>query len=103
MPIKSWHPACNAAAFRDDIIAGFANTELARPDYFEHTGQKQKIQGMLDFISVFRTKGKPGRYLERSRFIKTVSGIILTIAARSWVEMNPYPCGSNHFKKCCDQ
>ncbi len=24
--IKSWHPTCNAAAFRDDIIAGFANT-----------------------------------------------------------------------------
>ncbi|EGA06886.1 hypothetical protein SEEM0047_11214, partial [Salmonella enterica subsp. enterica serovar Montevideo str. MB102109-0047] len=20
--IKSWHPTCNAAAFRDDIIAG---------------------------------------------------------------------------------
>ncbi|AEZ45464.1 hypothetical protein STBHUCCB_17710 [Salmonella enterica subsp. enterica serovar Typhi str. P-stx-12] len=35
--IKSWHPTCNAAAFRDDIIAGFANTRWLGLTIFEHT------------------------------------------------------------------
>ncbi len=103
--IKSWHPTCNAAAFRDDIIAGFANTGWLGLTIFEHTGQKQKIQGMLVLSRVFPNKGKTGRLsnvLVLSK--KTVSGIILTVPARSWVEMIPARAvQAKKFKKCCGQ
>ncbi len=71
--IKSWHPTCNAAAFRDDIIAGFANTRVARSTIFEHT-RKQKIQGMLFYRAFFRT-GKTGRLSNASFYQKKTAYI----------------------------
>lgn len=88
--IKSWHPTCNAAAFRDDIIAGFANTRWLGLTIFEHTWSEAENTGYVSFIARFPNKGKPGRLsnvLVLSK--KTVSGIILTVPARSWVEMIP--------------
>ncbi|EYH83826.1 hypothetical protein SEEHN189_08845 [Salmonella enterica subsp. enterica serovar Heidelberg str. N189] len=89
--IKSWHPTCNAAAFRDDIIAGFANTRWLGLTIFEHTWSEAENTGYVSFIARFSEQGKKrGDYRTFSFYQrKTVSGIILTVPARSWVEMIP--------------
>lgn len=57
-------------AFRDDIIAGFANTRWLGLTIFEHTWSEAENTGYVSFIARFSEQGKTGAIIERSRFIK---------------------------------
>jgi uncharacterized protein YchJ len=39
--IKTWHPSCHAADFRQDIEAGFANTQWLGLTVFESSRQSR--------------------------------------------------------------
>ncbi|HAE3855598.1 TPA_asm: hypothetical protein GNB99_004660 [Salmonella enterica subsp. enterica serovar Typhimurium] len=103
--IKSWHPTCNAAAFRDDIIAGFANTRWLGLTIFEHTWSEAENTGYVSFIASFSEQGKNGAIIERSRFIKENGQWYYIDGTRPQLGRNdPCPCGSGKkFKKCCGQ
>ena len=103
--IKSWHPTCNAAAFRDDIIAGFANTRWLGLTIFEHTWSEAENTGYVSFIARLSEQGKTGAIIERSRFIKENGQWYYIDGTRPQLGRNdPCPCGSGKkFKKCCGQ
>ena len=76
--IQTWHPSCQAAAFRQEIEAGFTGTEWLGLTLFEEAEGSHSGEGFVSFVARFREKGKTGAIIERSRFLKkTANGIIL--------------------------
>ena len=68
--IKTWHPDCHAAEFRDDIIAGFSHTEWLGLTVFEQQTADTENIGYVSFVARFSEQGKTGAIIERSRFLK---------------------------------
>ncbi|WP_042283568.1 YchJ family protein [Citrobacter sedlakii] len=103
--IKTWHPDCNAAAFRDEISAGFASTEWLGLTVFEQSGAESDELGYVSFVARFRENGKAGVILERSRFLKENGRWYYIDGTRPQIGRNDAcPCGSGKkFKKCCGQ
>ncbi|MTH46300.1 YchJ family protein [Intestinirhabdus alba] len=103
--IRSWHPACGAARFRDDIIAGFADTEWLGLSIFGQSTDEDGTTGYVSFVARFREKGRTGAIVERSRFLKEEGRWYYIDGTRPQLGRNdPCPCGSGKkFKKCCGQ
>ncbi|CBG88532.1 YchJ family protein [Citrobacter rodentium] len=103
--IRTWHPACQAAAFRDDIVAGFASTEWLGLTLFEHIRSEDDKTGYVSFVARYREHGKTGAIIERSRFIKENGEWYYIDGTRPQFGRNDAcPCGSGKkFKKCCGQ
>ncbi|POT59214.1 hypothetical protein C3432_00285 [Citrobacter amalonaticus] len=101
--IRTWHPSCNAGAFRDDIIAGFAHTEWLGLSIFEHATSEKEATGYVSFVARFREQGKTGAIIERSRFLKENGEWYYIDGTRPQFGRNdPCPCRSGKkFKKCC--
>lgn len=103
--INTWHPHCQAAAFRAEIEAGFARTQWLDLTVFEHAGGKVDNEGYVSFIARFNEAGKTGVIIERSRFLKENGRWYYIDGTRPQIGRNdPCPCGSGKkFKKCCGQ
>lgn len=101
--IRTWHPACHAASFRDEIGAGFASTEWLGLTVFEHTVSEADDTGYVSFVARFREHEKSGAIIERSRFLKENGQWYYIDGTRPQFGRNdPCPCGSGKkFKKCC--
>ncbi|CAH6047519.1 hypothetical protein AN2351V1_1987, partial [Citrobacter koseri] len=101
--IRTWHPACGATAFRDDIVAGFAHTEWLGLTIFEESGSDAEKTGYVSFVARFIEQGTPGAIIERSRFLKENGQWYYIDGTRPQFGRNdPCPCGSGKkFKKCC--
>ncbi|HFZ8993223.1 TPA: YchJ family protein [Citrobacter freundii] len=101
--IKSWHPACDAAAFRDEIVAGFAHTQWLGLTIFAESIDGAEKEGYVSFVARFVESGKPGAIIERSRFLKENGQWYYIDGTRPQFGRNdPCPCGSGKkFKKCC--
>ncbi|MHA6633189.1 YchJ family protein [Citrobacter farmeri] len=101
--IRTWHPACHAASFRDEIDAGFASTEWLGLTVFEHTVSEADDTGYVSFVARFREHEKSGAIIERSRFLKENGQWYYIDGTRPQFGRNdPCPCGSGKkFKKCC--
>jgi SEC-C motif-containing protein len=103
--IKTWHPSCEAAHFRQDIIAGFANTRWLGLTIFEAAAGSSENEGFVSFVARFDEQGKAGAIIERSRFLKENGQWYYIDGSRPQFGRNdPCPCGSGKkFKKCCGQ
>lgn len=103
--IKTWHPDCHAAAFREEISAGFASTEWLGLTVFEHVCSEADNTGYVSFVARFREHGKAGAIIERSRFLKENGEWYYIDGTRPQFGRNDAcPCGSGKkFKKCCGQ
>lgn len=103
--INTWHPNCQAVAFRAEIEAGFARTQWLGLTVFENTGDKVDNEGYVSFIARFNEAGKTGAIIERSRFLKENGRWYYIDGTRPQIGRNdPCPCGSGKkFKKCCGQ
>ena len=101
--IKTWHPSCQAGAFRDEISAGFADTEWLGLTVFEHTWSEADATGFVSFVARFIERGKTGAIIERSRFLKENGQWYYIDGTRPQFGRNDAcPCGSGKkFKKCC--
>ena len=56
--IRTWHPDCHAASFRDDIIAGFSHTEWLGLTVFEQETADTGISAMSVLSRGFLNKVK---------------------------------------------
>ena len=56
--IKTWHPDCHAASFRDDIIAGFSHTEWLELTVFEQETADTEDIGYVSLSRGFLNKVK---------------------------------------------
>lgn len=103
--IDTWHPSCEARAFRADIEAGFAHTEWLGLTIFEEAPGGDASEGFVSFVARYREQGKPGAIIERSRFLKEHGRWYYIDGTRPEIGRNdPCPCGSGKkFKKCCGQ
>ncbi|KDE37917.1 YchJ family protein [Kosakonia radicincitans] len=103
--IKTWHPSCEAHAFRQQIEAGFADTHWLGLTVFEHADGVNDNEGYVSFAARFQEKGKSGAIIERSRFLKENGQWYYIDGTRPQFGRNdPCPCGSGKkFKKCCGQ
>ncbi|WP_318386712.1 YchJ family protein [Enterobacter sp.] len=103
--IKTWHPSCEASAFRQDIENGFAQTEWLGLTIFDTASGSNDNEGYVSFVARFNEQGKPGAIIERSRFLKENGQWYYIDGTRPQFGRNdPCPCGSGKkFKKCCGQ
>lgn len=103
--INTWHPSCCAAAFREQITAGFTDTTWLGLTLFEHAYGENDNEGFVSFVARFSERGKPGAIIERSRFLKESGKWYYIDGTRPQFGRNdPCPCGSGKkFKKCCGQ
>jgi len=103
--IQTWHPSCQAGTFRQEIEAGFANTEWLGLTLFEQAEGSHSGEGFVSFVARFNEKGKTGAIIERSRFLKENGQWYYIDGTRPQFGRNdPCPCGSEKkFKKCCGQ
>lgn len=101
--IRTWHPDCHAASFRDDIIAGFNHTEWLGLTIFEQETADTEDIGYVSFVARFSEQGKTGAIIERSRFLKENGQWYYIDGTRPQIGRNDTcPCGSGKkFKKCC--
>ncbi|ALD74953.1 UPF0225 protein YchJ [Citrobacter portucalensis] len=101
--IRTWHPDCHAAEFRDDIIAGFTHTEWLGLTVFEQETADTENIGYVSFVARFSEQGKTGAIIERSRFLKENGQWYYIDGTRPQIGRNDTcPCGSGKkFKKCC--
>lgn len=103
--IRTWHPTCQAASFRQDIEQGFTDTEwLGLTVYAEAPGSHPN-EGFVSFVARFREHNKTSAIIERSRFLKENGQWYYIDGTRPLIGRNdPCPCGSGKkFKKCCGQ
>ncbi|HDT6544542.1 TPA: YchJ family protein [Kluyvera ascorbata] len=103
--VKTWHPSCQAAAFRNDIHNGFAHTEWLGLTVFATDEGRNADEGFVSFVARFREHNKNGAIIERSRFLKENGQWYYIDGTRPVIGRNdPCPCGSGKkFKKCCGQ
>lgn len=103
--IKTWHPSCQAAQFRQEIEAGFANTRWLGLTVFESASGADANEGYVSFVARFNEQHKAGAIIERSRFLKECGQWYYIDGTRPQFGRNdPCPCGSGKkFKKCCGQ
>ncbi|CZU46483.1 SEC-C motif domain-containing protein [Enterobacter hormaechei] len=101
--IKTWHPSCHAADFRQEIEAGFANTVWLGLTVFEAAPGRDANEGYVSFVARFSEQNKPGAIIERSRFLKDSGQWYYIDGTRPQFGRNdPCPSGSGKkFKKCC--
>lgn len=101
--IRTWHPSCHAADFRQEIEAGFANTVWLGLTVFEAAPGRDANEGYVSFVARFSEQNKPGAIIERSRFLKDSGQWYYIDGTRPQFGRNdPCPCGSGKkFKKCC--
>lgn len=57
--IKTWHPSCHAASFRQDIEAGFANTHWLGLTVYEFATDSDHNEGYVSFVARFTEQNKP--------------------------------------------
>jgi len=103
--IKTWHPSCQAAQFRQDIVSGFANTEWLGLRVYDSAPGSSADEGYVSFVARFTDNNKLGVIIERSRFLKESGQWYYIDGTRPQFGRNdPCPCGSGKkFKKCCGQ
>lgn len=103
--INTWHPDCQAAAFREDLESGFARTQWQGLTVFETAPGKNENEGYVSFVARFNEQGKSGAIIECSRFLKENGRWYYIDGKRPVFGRNdPCPCGSQKkFKKCCGQ
>lgn len=103
--VRTWHPTCQASAFRDDIQNGFARTEWLGLTVLATEAGRSPNEGFVSFVARFRENSKNGAIIERSRFLKENGQWYYIDGARPLIGRNdPCPCGSGKkFKKCCGQ
>lgn len=103
--VKTWHPSCQAAAFRDDIQNGFSKTEWLGLTVFSTEAGRTPEEGFVSFVARFHENNKNGAIIERSRFLKENGQWYYIDGTRPVIGRNdPCPCGSGKkFKKCCGQ
>lgn len=103
--IKTWHPSCRAAEFKQDIVAGFANTVWLGLTVFETATGVNDSEGYVSFVARFSENNTPGAIIERSRFLNESGQWYYIDGTRPQFGRNdPCPCGSGKkFKKCCGQ
>jgi len=103
--IKTWHPSCQAADLRQEIEAGFANTQWLGLTQYETAPGSTPNEGFVSFVARFIEHNKPGAIIERSRFILEGGQWYYIDGTRPQFGRNdPCPCGSGKkFKKCCGQ
>ena len=100
--IKTWHPSCHAADFRQEIEAGFANTVWQGLTVFEAAPGRDANEGYVSFVARFSEQNKPGAIIERSRFLKDSGQWYYIDGTRPQFGRNdPCPCGSEKKKKKC--
>ena len=101
--IKTWHPSCQAAEFRQDIEAGFANTQWLGLTVYESSTGSHVNEGYVSFVARFTENNKPGAIIERSRFLKeSEQGYCLDGTRPQFGRNDPCPCGSGKkYKHCC--
>ena len=103
--VKTWHPSCQAATFRDDIQSGFSRTEWLGLTVFATEAGRTPDEGFVSFVARFHENNKNGAIIERSRFLKENGQWYYIDGTRPLIGRNdPCPCGSGKkFKKCCGQ
>lgn len=103
--VRTWHPSCHAASFRQDIEHGFANTEWLGLTIFAADAGRTPDEGFVSFVARFREHNKNGAIIERSRFLQEHGQWYYIDGTRPLIGRNdPCPCGSGKkFKKCCAQ
>jgi Uncharacterized protein conserved in bacteria len=103
--VKTWHPTCQADAFRQDIERGFAHTQWLGLTIFATEEGNTSAEGFVSFIARFHEHNKNGAIIERSRFLKENGQWYYIDGTRPVIGRNdPCPCGSGKkFKKCCGQ
>ncbi|WP_407439761.1 YchJ family protein [Lelliottia sp.] len=103
--IKTWHPSCQAADFRQEIVSGFANTQWQGLTIYETSIGQTANEGFVSFVARFIEHDKPGAIIERSRFILEGGQWYYIDGTRPQFSRNDAcPCGSGKkFKKCCGQ
>jgi len=101
--IKTWHPSCDAADFRQEIEAGFANTVWLGLTVFDAAPGRDANEGYVSFVARFSEQNKPGAIIERSRFLKdSVQWYYIDGTRPQFGRNDPCPCRSGKkFKKCC--
>lgn len=104
--IKTWHPDCHPADFREEIVTSLAgDTEWLGLTVFAADNGNQPNEGYVSFVARFREQNKNGAIIERSRFLKENGQWYYIDGTRPLIGRNdPCPCGSGKkFKKCCGQ
>ncbi|WP_414163918.1 YchJ family protein [Superficieibacter sp. BNK-5] len=103
--INTWHPSCQASAFRQEIESGFAHTQWQGLTVFSTEESASADEGFVSFVAKYSENGKPGVIIERSRFLKEDGKWYYIDGTRPQFGRNdPCPCGSGKkFKKCCGQ
>ena len=105
--IKTWHPSCRVESLRDELNAGFPNTQWLGLNVISSQETPNDNQAYVEFSACFieiNTDDK--QYLhERSRFIKMDDSWFYIDGIKPKVGRNdPCPCGSGRkYKKCCEQ
>lgn len=93
--IKTSHPSCHAADFRQEIEAGFANTVWLGLTVFEAAPGRDANEGYVSFVARFSEQNKPSTIIERSRFLKDSGQWYYIDGTRPQFGRNdPCPCGS---------
>ena len=93
--IKTWHPSCHAADFRQEIEAGFTHTQWLGLTVFESSPGSHDDEGFVSFVARFTENNKPRAIIERSRFLKESGQWYYIDGTRlQFVVMIPRPCGS---------
>ncbi|XTZ40243.1 YchJ family protein [Salmonella enterica] len=103
--IKTWHPSCNAEAFRAQLEAGFPRTTWRGLTVFEQAEGSNNHEGYVSFVARFSEDGHNGAIIERSRFLQENGQWYYVDGTQPQFGRNdPCPCGSGKkFKKCCGQ
>ncbi|MCE9990817.1 YchJ family protein [Enterobacter asburiae] len=103
--IKTWHPSCHAADFRQDIESGFATTYWLGLTVYDAAPGSDANEGYVSFVARFKEGAKSAAIIERSRFLRENGQWYYIDGTRPQFGRNdPCPCGSGKkFKKCCGQ
>ncbi|OAT37531.1 YchJ family protein [Proteus myxofaciens] len=104
--IKSWHPTCRIASLRDELIAGFPNTQWLGLNIISTQESTHPNEAYVEFSACFIERNTDDKqYLhERSRFLKIDDCWFYIDGIKPKVGRNdPCPCGSGRkYKKCCE-
>lgn len=103
--VATWHPSCQADAFKSDIEAGFSTTRWLGLTVYEQLAGRHEQEGYVSFVARFQENEKNGVIIERSRFLNENGRWFYIDGVRPQFSRNdPCPCGSGKkFKKCCGQ
>lgn len=88
--IKTWHPSCQAADFRQEIVSGFANTQWQGLTIYETSMGQTAKEGFVSFVARFMSMTNRVPSLNaRGSFLRADNGTILMVLVRNLVVMTP--------------